>query len=145
MTERKIVWYRCIDMEAYLDNYSDNWRIVGEFFIEDKCEVYIGRNGDGFDQDSDPYYGSPIISLLEWDYFEPCSPPTIGEGDKPNYDTSVVPDVDYKALFAELLEVTENSDGVTGLHLNGDTATWDELENNNWLPLLKEWKESQHE
>ena len=69
----------------------------------------------------------------------------VEEGDKPNYDTSVVPDVDYKALFEELLEVTENSDGVTGLHLNGDTATWDELENNNWLPLLKEWKESQHE
>lgn len=69
----------------------------------------------------------------------------VEEEDKPNYDTSAVPDADYKALFEELLGVTENSDGVTGLHLNGDTATWDELENNNWLPLLKEWKESQHE
>ena len=58
---------------------------------------------------------------------------------------SVASEVDYKTLFEELLEVTENSDGVTGLHLNGNIATWDELENNNWLPLLKEWKENQHE
>lgn len=144
MTERNIGWYKCIDMEAYIDNYSDNWLIVDEFFIEDKCEVYIVSNGEGFAKDSDPHCGFPIISLVEWEFFEPCSPPTIGEGEKPNYDTPVEPVVDYKALFEELLEVTENSDGVTGLHLNGGIATWDELENNNWIPLLKEWKENQH-
>lgn len=142
--ERQVGWYKCVDMPNYLMHYSDNKLITETYFIGDKCEVFKIVGGEGFAKGVESGCEDPLISYVEWGMFEPCDPPTIGEGEKPNYDTPVEPEVDYKALFEELLEVTENSDGVAGLHRNDDIATWDELENNNWLPLLKEWKEKQH-
>ena len=127
MTERKIGWYNCIDMEAYLDNNSINKGLVNAFFEDGRVLVGAITGGTGF-VNADTIL--PIISEGEWGFFEKCN----SKGYYPN----------YKKLFEELLEVTESSDGVTGLHLNVDIATWDELENNNWLPLLKEWKEKQH-
>lgn len=129
MSEREIGWYKCIDMEAYLDHYEQhNYKLVEEYFIDGKCEIRTIKFGEGYSSEEEEV---PLISLNEWCYFEPCSKPT----------SSAEP-VDYKALFEELLEVTENSDGVAGLHLNNEIATWDELENSDWLPLLKEWKDS---
>lgn len=36
----------------------------------------------------------------------------------------------------EMVELVDNSDGVSGLHLNGDIATWRELMDNGWLGCL---------
>jgi len=142
--ELKEGWYKCIDLESFRLRCVVNPQIINDYFIDGRIEVLFTRDGEGYANATDLSNLAPAISLVEWGMFEPCDPPMIGEEDKPNYDTPVEPEVDYKVLFEELLEVTENSDGVSGLHQNGDIATWDELENNNWLPLLKEWKEKQH-
>ncbi len=39
-------------------------------------------------------------------------------------------------IVQEFTELMDNSNGVTGLHLNGNIATWDELLNNGWLSYL---------
>lgn len=39
-------------------------------------------------------------------------------------------------VVAEFAELLDNSEGVAGLHLNGDIATWKELRNNGWLTYL---------
>lgn len=40
------------------------------------------------------------------------------------------------AIVNETIELVDNSDGVSGLHLNGDIATWRELMENGWLGCL---------
>lgn len=145
MSEDRLVgWYKCTDIETFTARCNVNSAIVEQYFIDGKVEIKIIDESDGYANHTDLMNIEPVISLTEWFMFEPCDPPTIGEGEKPNYDTPVEPEVDYKVLFEELLEVTENSYGVSGLHQNGDIATWDELENNGWLSQLKEWKEKQH-
>lgn len=39
----------------------------------------------------------------------------------------------HKFAIAEVSDLITNSQGVTGLHLNGDVATWEWLLANGWL------------
>lgn len=39
-------------------------------------------------------------------------------------------------IINEFLELMDNSKGVSGLHLNGDIATWNWLRSNGWLSEL---------
>ena len=48
MTERKIGWYNCIDMEAYLDNNSINKGLVNAFFEDGRVLVGAITGGTGF-------------------------------------------------------------------------------------------------
>lgn len=41
-----------------------------------------------------------------------------------------------QSVINEFLELMDNSQGVAGLHLNGDIATWNWLYNNGWLSEL---------
>jgi len=38
-----------------------------------------------------------------------------------------------ESIVNEFCELMDNSQGVAGLHLNGDVATWNWLRNNSWL------------
>ncbi len=38
-----------------------------------------------------------------------------------------------ESIVNEFCELMDNSQGVSGLHLNGDIATWNWLRNNGWL------------
>lgn len=40
---------------------------------------------------------------------------------------------DLEALVKEFTELMDHSQGVSGLHLNGDIATWNWLRSNSWL------------
>lgn len=43
-----------------------------------------------------------------------------------------------ESIIDEFADLVNNSDGVYGLHLNGDLATWKELMDNNWLKYLQD-------
>lgn len=45
---------------------------------------------------------------------------------------------ELQTIVDEFCELMDNSDGVAGLHLNGDIATWRELMNNGWLCNTKD-------
>lgn len=40
---------------------------------------------------------------------------------------------DLEALVKEFAELMDHSQGVSGLHLNGDITTWNWLRSNGWL------------
>lgn len=41
-----------------------------------------------------------------------------------------------ECIVQEFVELLENSDGVAGIHLNGEIATWEELRSIGWLGSL---------
>ncbi len=43
----------------------------------------------------------------------------------------------FESVVAQFQELMANSDGVTGLHINGDIATWEELQES-WLSNLSD-------
>lgn len=47
-----------------------------------------------------------------------------------------------EAIVYEFTELMENSNGVAGLHLNGNIATWNDLRENGWLTSLDDELES---
>lgn len=47
-----------------------------------------------------------------------------------------------KAIVYEFTELMENSNGVAGLHLNSNIATWNDLRENGWLTSLDDELES---
>lgn len=44
-----------------------------------------------------------------------------------------------QSVINEFLELIDNSKGVSGLHLNGDIATWRDLIDNGWLRELDKY------
>lgn len=41
-----------------------------------------------------------------------------------------------KEILSEVYDLMNESDGVAGLHLNGEVATWDWLLDHGWLPTV---------
>lgn len=44
-----------------------------------------------------------------------------------------------QSVINEFLELMDNSQGVSGLHLNGDVATWNDLRWKGWLNELDKY------
>lgn len=142
MIERETGWYKLIDKEGYLSHDTDNVQIVEEYFNGDKVFLDSIEFNEGWTQGLYTKVLSKelIISANEWEFFEECEAPYIGDTlekltfeCKEEEETTQAPNI----LLEEVLSLIANSDGVAGLHLNGEVATWRELVDGGWLTSLE--------
>lgn len=61
---------------------------------------------------------------------------------KAQIDRLTKQNIQMELVINEFLELIDNSQGVAGLHLNGDIATWRDLIDNGWLRDLNNYLEN---
>lgn len=64
---------------------------------------------------------------------------TLNDLNKAQIDRLTKQNSQMQSVINEFLELIDNSQGVAGLHLNGDIATWRDLIDNGWLRELDKY------
>lgn len=119
---------KLVDKEGYFGSHDLNKEYHNLHFDGDFITLKVA---DGFT--GDLVVNEITIAIIlprEWKYFEEYD----FSKEKPNLDG--VKELDKDLIIRELVDLIEESEGVAGLHANGDIATWDSLIDSGWLSGL---------